>query len=109
MVGAFARRLQHRTYVHPDPARHGAGSGRADRTPMGPGAAPRRWAAACATVLTACLASAPPTTAANDDFFGVNAQAVFYLPSSSWDAHLARMSSGGLQLARRDASWEAAE
>ena len=73
------------------------------------GGALRRSAAACLAVFALCLAAAGPAGAANEDFFGVNAQAVFDMPSSTWDNHLAAMSRGGLQLVRRDASWVWAE
>jgi hypothetical protein len=76
---------------------------------MLPGGALGRWTLASATALVAVLAAACPAAASHEDFFGVNAQGVFNLPSSSWDAHLAAMSRGGLQLVRRDASWGSAE
>jgi len=72
-------------------------------------AALRRPTIALASALFALLAAAAPAAAATEDFFGVNGQRVFNLPSSTWDAHLATMSSRGLQVVRRDASWEIAE
>jgi hypothetical protein len=44
-----------------------------------------------------------------DDYFGVNGQGVFYEPSDQWDAQLAAMAAGGLQVVRTDASWDSAE
>jgi hypothetical protein len=61
----------------------------------------RRAAAGVAALIFLGL----PTTAAaaNEEFFGVNGQAVFSRPDV--DSHLAAMQAGGLQLLRRDASW----
>jgi hypothetical protein len=46
---------------------------------------------------------------APDDFFGVNAQNVFNPPQNQWDGELAAMAAGGLQVVRRDASWDSVE
>src|SRR5829696_3422992 len=44
-----------------------------------------------------------------EEFFGVNAQALFGLSAGRVEAHLGVMADGGLELVRRDASWEVAE
>jgi polysaccharide biosynthesis protein PslG len=44
-----------------------------------------------------------------DGFFGVNAQALFDLPARRVEAHLGAMADSGLELVRRDASWNVAE
>src|SRR5436190_14317886 len=72
-----------------------------------------RWltrivAAAC-TLLLGLLAGVTSAQAAYNGFYGVNAQGLFLLPSSSWGTHLSQMSAGGLQVVRRDASWSTAE
>jgi polysaccharide biosynthesis protein PslG len=51
--------------------------------------------------------SSPATRAGG--FFGVNAQALFDLPARRVEAHLAVMADSGLELVRRDASWNVAE
>ncbi|MFL5332851.1 MAG: hypothetical protein ACJ8H8_06650, partial [Geminicoccaceae bacterium] len=69
----------------------------------------RIGAAAASTLLLVLLAGVASAQAAYDGFYGINAQNLFSLPSSSWDTHLAAMSAGGLQVVRRDASWQTAE
>jgi hypothetical protein len=64
--------------------------------------------AACTMVL-GLLAGTSSAQAAYDGFYGVNAQGLFALPSSSWGTNLSQMSSGGLQVVRRDAPWVVAE
>ena len=44
-----------------------------------------------------------------EDFFGVNVQELFGLPPGRAEAHLAVMAASGLELVRRDASWDVAE
>ena len=53
--------------------------------------------------------SAGSRSARTDGFFGVNAQALFGLSAGRVDAHLGVMADSGLELVRRDASWDAAE
>jgi hypothetical protein len=54
-------------------------------------------------------AQAATARAATPDFFGVNAQNVFRAPQTQWDGELAAMAAGGLQVVRRDASWDSVE
>jgi hypothetical protein len=53
----------------------------------------------------------PASTPASapDDFYGVNAQALFAEPSSGWDTQLDAIDAGGLQLVRTDARWAVIE
>jgi hypothetical protein len=51
----------------------------------------------------------PKPSARTHDFFGVNAQGLFDLPTGRVEAHLEAMAKGGLELVRRDASWDVAE
>src|SRR5215217_6832189 len=53
--------------------------------------------------------SAPAAAADSSGFFGVNAQALFGLSAGRVEAHLGVMADGGLELVRRDASWDVAE
>jgi hypothetical protein len=73
----------------------------------------RKIRAASALFALALLAIATHATAASaaapDDFFGVNGQNVFRAPQSQWDGELAAMAAGGLQVVRRDASWNSVE
>src|SRR5215203_888724 len=70
-----------------------------------------RRAALVALALAALLPalSAPSAAAESGDFFGVNAQALFDLSPERVEAHLGVMAERGLELVRRDASWDAAE
>ena len=61
------------------------------------------------TLVVACGAVSVPAQAAGEDFYGVNAQALFDLPRGKVDGHLQQMADAGLQIVRRDASWDAAE
>ena len=70
---------------------------------------PRIVAAAASILLLLLIAGTASAEAAYSGFYGVNAQDLFLLPSSTWDAHLAAMRAGGLDLVRRDASWQTAE
>jgi hypothetical protein len=64
----------------------------------------------CVAALAAALSLPQRAHAAVPaDFFGVNAQGLFYTPSDGWDAQLAAMAAGGLELVRSDASWDMVE
>jgi Cellulase (glycosyl hydrolase family 5) len=72
----------------------------------------RRLRIAVATLglaIFALGAQAANAAAATPDLFGVNGQNVFSGPPSQWDAELATMAASGLQVVRRDASWDSIE
>ena len=78
-----------------------------------------RLAAACLLALLVPLVAAPVVGAKRDrsasrvtaasEFYGMNVQSLFGLPTERWDAHLGVLSGGGIDLLRTDASWDAAE
>src|SRR5215207_6999197 len=69
----------------------------------------RRAAVVAFALAALLLALSSPPSARADEFFGVNAQALFGLSAGRVEAHLGVMADGGLELVRRDASWDAAE
>ena len=56
-----------------------------------------------------CSVAVAADAAATDDFYGVNAQPLFYQPGARWQPQLAAISAGGLQLVRTDARWWSVE
>jgi hypothetical protein len=76
---------------------------------MARGSLRRAALAALALVVLLPALSAPSAVADSDGFFGVNAQALFDLSAGRVEAHLEVMADSGLELVRRDASWDVAE
>jgi hypothetical protein len=70
---------------------------------------------ACLAALAAIVlvlftgASASEASAVPAEYYGMNIQRLFYLPSDRWDPHLREISASGTGLVRRDATWWAAE
>lgn len=70
----------------------------------------RRLAAPCALLLLlGGLLHASPAGAVGRDYYGVNAQQVFKLPQSDWDAQLEAIARTGVGVVRRDAFWSSVE